>query len=234
MVSNREIRDVNIYQDPFASPSAGYVRVAFSVQAIGMEKDSFYVEMPAGEVLQNVQVYPPSGPYNLEIELALANGETSSSGYNYQYTNGLPVVTFGFGNENCFPPPNSWQLSDIGYTFRRGSLCMDSTFQEYELRSWSEGYTESNYDRLTMLYRPMGGTDTLICRVLSVSPVWNNLGGLMMRSSTDSSAAFASVSSLDTRGVFWQWRSNNGGSSAYQLVTELPMPMWLRQHRSAR
>ena len=232
MVSNREIRDVNFYQDPFASPSAGYVRVAFSVLPLGLLKDSFYVEMPAVEVLQNTQVYPPTGAYNLEIELVLANGETASSGYNYQYSNGLPVVNFGFGDENCYPGPNSWQLADIGYTFRSGSICMDSTFQEYELRSWSEGYVASNYDRLTMLYRPMAGTDTLICRVLSVSPVWNDLGGLMMRGSTDSSAAFAAVSSLDTRGVFWQWRSSNGASNAYQLVTELPMPMWLRLTRS--
>jgi len=232
MVSNRGIQDVNFYQDPFSTPSQGYVRVAFSVQAIGAQKDSFYVEMPASEVLQNASVYPPNGPYNLEIELVLDNGETASSGYNYQYTNGLPVVNFGFGNENCFPGPNSWQLSDIGYTFRSGSLCMDSVGQEYEMRSWSEGFTESNYERLTMLYRPMAGTDTLICRVLSVSPVWNDLGGLMMRSSTDSSAAFASVSALDARGVFWQWRSSNGGSSAYQLVTELPMPMWLRLTRT--
>jgi hypothetical protein len=65
-----------------------------------------------------------------------------------------------------------------------------------------------------------------------VSPVWNDLGGLMMRSSTDTSAAFASVSALDARGVFWQWRSSNNGSSAYQLVTELPMPMWLRLTRT--
>ena len=232
MVSNREIRDVNFYQDPFASPSAGYVRVAFSVQPLGPLKDSFYVEMPAAEVLQGAQVYPTTGPYNLEIELVLANGETASSGYNYQYSNGLPVVNFGFGDENCFPGPNSWQLADIGYTFRSGSICMDSTFQEYELRSWSEGYSSSTYDRLTILYRPMQGTDTLTCRVLSVSPVWNDLGGLMMRSSIDTSAAFAAVSSLDTRGVFWQWRSSNGASNAYQLVTELPMPMWLRLTRS--
>jgi hypothetical protein len=232
MVSNREIRDVNFYQDPFASPSAGYVRVAFSVSPLGILKDSFYVEMPASEVLQNAQVYPPNGPYNLEIEMVLANGETASSGYNYQYNNGLPVVNFGFGDDNCFPGPNSWQLADIGYTFRSGSICMDSTFQEYELRSWSEGFSESSYDRLTMLYRPMAGIDTLICRVLSVSPIWNDLGGLMMRGSTDSSAAFAAISALDTRGVFWQWRSSNGASNAYQLVTELPMPMWLRLTRN--
>ena len=232
MVSNREIRDVNFYQDPFASPSAGYVRVAFSVPPLGLERDSFYVEMPAAEVLQNTQVYPVSGAYNLEIELVLANGETAASGYNYQYSNGLPVVNFGFGNDNCYPGPNSWQLADIGYTFRSGSLCMDSLVQEYELRSWSEGFVQPNYERITMLYRPMAGTDTLICRVLSVSPVWNDLGGLMMRSSTDSSAAFASVSALDSRGVFWQWRSSNGGASAYQLVTQQPMPMWLRLTRS--
>jgi hypothetical protein len=168
----------------------------------------------------------------LEIEMVLANGETATSGYNYQYNNGLPVVNFGFGDDNCFPGPNSWQLADIGYTFRSGSICMDSTFQEYELRSWSEGYSSSNYDRLTMLYRPMAGIDTLICRVLSVSPIWNDLGGLMMRGSTDSSAAFAAISALDTRGVFWQWRSSNGASNAYQLVTELPMPMWLRLTRN--
>ncbi len=232
MVSNREIRDVNFYQDPFASPSAGYVRVAFSVPSLGPQQDSFYVEMPASEVLQNTQLYPSTGSYNLEIELVLANGETASSGYNYQYSNGLPVVNFGFGNYNCYPGPNSWQLTDIGYTFRSGSLCMDSTAQEYELRSWSEGFVQPNYDRITMLYRPMAGTDTITCRVLSISPVWNDLGGLMMRSSTDSSAAFASVSALDTRGVFWQWRSSNGGSGSYQLVSEQALPMWLRLTRN--
>lgn len=232
MLSNREIRDINFYQDPFATPSAGYVRVAFSVPSLGSLKDSFYVEMPFSEVLQDAQVYPATGPYNLEIEMVLANGETSSSGYFYQYSSGEPLVNFGFGTETCYSVPEGWQLTDIGYRFRSGSLCTDSLGEEFEIRSWSEGYSAATYDRLTMLYRPMSSVDTLICRVLSVSPVWNDLGGIMMRNSTDSAAAFAAISSLDTRGVFWQWRSSNGAGNAYEWVTEQAMPMWLRLTRN--
>ena len=232
MVSNREVTDVNFYQDPFSSPSAGYVRIAFSVPPLGALKDSFYVEMPAAEVLQNAQVYPPSGPYNLEIEMVLANGETSSSGYNYQYTNGLPVVSFGFGNDNCHPLPEAWTLSDVGYTFRSGSACMDSAGTGIDMRSWADGFVSSNADRLTLLHTALNNPDTLECRVLSVSPIWNDLGGLMIRSSTDSNAAFAAISALDARGVFWQWRSSNGGGSSYHLVTEQSLPMWLRLTRS--
>jgi hypothetical protein len=188
--------------------------------------------MPFSEVLQDAQVYPATGPYNLEIEMVLANGETSSSGYFYQYSSGEPLVNFGFGTETCYSVPEGWQLTDIGYRFRSGSLCTDSLGEEFEIRSWSEGYSAATYDRLTMLYRPMSSVDTLICRVLSVSPVWNDLGGIMMRNSTDSAAAFAAISSLDTRGVFWQWRSSNGAGNAYEWVTEQAMPMWLRLTRS--
>ncbi|WP_415328502.1 T9SS type A sorting domain-containing protein [Chryseobacterium sp. MMS23-Vi53] len=79
--SNRTVTDVNIYQDPFATPSAGYYKVAWSVKPVG---NTFTASMPVSD-LENI-----NSPYNLQIDLILNNEETSFSYYPFNYNNGIP------------------------------------------------------------------------------------------------------------------------------------------------
>jgi hypothetical protein len=229
-VSNRTVKDINFYQDPFASPSQGYTRVAFSVPPIN--GDSFYVEMPVIEVLQGASTWPTSGPYNLEIELVLHNGETASSGYLYSYQNSVPQVNFSFNDINCTAPPPDWTLEDIGSPFFQGTACFNLQNNAITMRNWGKGYEDAFSDDITYLYKTIGTQDTIQCRVRSITTIWNDLIGIMIRSGTEPDAAFASVSALDYRGVFWQWRTNSGGQSAYNIVSQQNLPLWLRLIRN--
>ena len=229
-VSDRTVTDINFYQDPGAEPTPGYSRVAFSTPPVGAALDSFWVSMPAAEVLQGNGTYPPTGPYNLEVELVLANGETSQDIFAFSYVNGTPVTDFDFSETDCDALPQGWTLVDIGAApATPGSACYNAAGNSLLMRSWSDGFTDPE-DGVTYLYVPLTGTttDTAEVRVTGVSAEWNYLGGLMLRNTLDAGSAYTSLSALDTRGVFSHWRNNNGGASAYNLVTELPLPMWLR------
>lgn len=229
-LSDRTVTDINFYQDPGASPTPGYVRVAFSTPPLGAGLDSFWVSMPATEVLMGTSTYPATGPYNLEIELVLANGETSQDIFPFSYANGTPVTNFDFTETDCDELPEEWTLVDIGATPAiPGSVCYDAPENSMVMRSWSDGLSDPQ-DAVTYLYVPLTGTttDTTEVRVTEVSAQWNYLGGLMLRNSLDANSAYTSLSALDTRGVFSQWRNGTGGGTNYNLVTELPLPMWLR------
>jgi hypothetical protein len=227
-VANRIVTDINFYQDPFATPSAGYARVAFSVPPVSGFPDSFYVEMPMAEVFQDPQTYPQTGPYNLEVELVLENGETSSSGYSYSYSVGTPTGNIGFDDAGCTGPGSGWTLTDIGTPLAPGKVCLNEADSVLSFRTWGAGYEQPQTDGITFLHRPIESGDTLVCRVRSVSPVWNDLAGLMVRAGLEPGSPFASISALDYRGVFWQWRSSLNGNSAYNVVTDLMLPFWLR------
>lgn len=86
--SNRLVKDVNIYQDPYATPSAGYYAVVWSVSPMG---NSFSVRMPVSDLEFTNQAY------NLWIELVLQNGERTFNYYQYSYNNGIPNINIDFG-----------------------------------------------------------------------------------------------------------------------------------------
>lgn len=229
-VSDRVVTDINFYQDPGAEPTQGYVRVAFSTPPLGPDLDSFWVSMPAAEVLQGNGTWPQTGPYNLEIELVLANGETSEDIFAFTYANGTPVTDFDFNDTDCDVLPDGWTLADIGAEpATPGSACFSAADNSLVMRSWSGGFG-GNSDEVTYLYMPLTGTsiDTAEVRVTEVSAEWNYLGGLMLRRSLDDNSGFTSLSALDTRGVFSMWRSQTGNGTNYNVVTALPLPMWLR------
>lgn len=81
--SNRTVNEVNIYQDPYATPSQGYYKVAWSVKPVG---NSFSIAMPVNELQTK------SGPYNLQIELVLNNEENSFQYFPFNYNNGIPDI----------------------------------------------------------------------------------------------------------------------------------------------
>ncbi len=230
--SNRTVTDINFYQDPGATPTAGYSRVAFSTPPVGVAGDSFWVAMPATEVLQGASTYPPTGPYNLEIELVLANGETSEEIFPFSYANSIPVGPAGFDDNVCDPTSAGWTLTDIGATPPfPGQACWTAATQSLRLKSWGTGLAD-NADAATFFYVPLLGDDTLVARVTATPSDWNSLAGLMLRTDLTPGSPFTTISSLDTRGVFDYWRTGAGGNTSYNLVTTFALPMWLRLART--
>lgn len=229
--SNVPVTDVNIYQDPFASPSAGYKRVAFSVSPIGPGQDSFRVVMPVSEVMQGASQYPPTGPWNLAIELVLENGETEAQWFPFSYQNQQPQVGFTFDDLNCSSIPNGFTLTQIGHAFSPGQACFRQPDSSLIMRTWASG-PGGNQDKMPFIWRPFFHGDSISMRVLAVSDTWNDQIGLMVRSSLDSNSAYAAISALDYRGVFWTWRTQTNQPSSYNLVTTLPLPFWIKLVRS--
>jgi hypothetical protein len=87
--STQPVTDVNIYQDPNATPSAGYQKVAWSVSPNG---NSFTVRMPTNGL------YTQTGAYNLQVELVLGNGEIVNYSYPFSYNNGVPTINIDFND----------------------------------------------------------------------------------------------------------------------------------------
>ncbi|SDP91853.1 Ricin-type beta-trefoil lectin domain-like [Mucilaginibacter sp. OK268] len=84
------ITAVNVYQDPgptYGEPNNNYDAVAWSVNPTG---NSFTVTMPISE-LQNT-----TGNYELFVSLIMSNGNRTTVGYLYNFTNNLPVISFNF------------------------------------------------------------------------------------------------------------------------------------------
>lgn len=230
--SNKPVTDINFYQDPGASPTQGYVRVAFNTQPVNVAQDSFYVVMDANEVLQNSSVYPPTGPYNLEIEIVLSNGETSQEIFPFSYNNSIPVPPADFNLYSCDANPLNWQLTDIGATpIFPGRDCWNAASSSLALSSWGNGFA-NGVDEVTFYNLPITGDDTITARVTQSPGDYNNLTGLMIRSDLTAHANYVCISSLDNRGVFDIWRDAPGGNLNYNTVTTFPLPMWLRLVRS--
>lgn len=230
-LSNVPVTDINIYQDPFQSPSAGYQRVAFSAAPVGPVNDSFRIVMPVAEVMQGSSQYPPTGPWNLAIELVLENGETEERWFPFNYTNRQPSSGFTFDDLHCASIPPNFTLTQIGRAFSPGQACFRNNDSSLVMRTWASGPGDSQ-DNQPFLWRAFAHGDTISMRVLEITDTWNDQIGLMVRASLDSNSPYAAISALDDRGVFWTWRSQTGQLSNYHVVTTLALPFWIKLVRT--
>ena len=222
--SNTPVTDVNIYQDPYATPSPGYYRVAWSVKP--GTGNSFTVTMPVSE-LQTT-----SGPYNLEIELVLQNGEYTFDSFGYSYNNSVPTVNIDFDDtKSCDIQPAAWHFADIGTSLQPGSFCYTAANQNFRITSFGTGVADPS-DNFSFVYQTLTGNGQIVARVKDVSSTYNYFGGIMIRNSLSANSGYICLNSLDTRGVFDIFRTSDGGSTDYNAVTTLAMPMWLKLVRA--
>lgn len=121
--SNRQVTDVNIYQNPTQSPYPGNNSVAWSVAPIG---SAFTVDMPVSELTFTNQ------NYYLGVELVLQNGERTFNYYKYSYVNGIPNINIDFSTV---------------YTCVGGSLQLNSNISgtSYQWQFENSDGTWSNY-----------------------------------------------------------------------------------------
>jgi hypothetical protein len=151
--SNRPVVDVNIYQDPYSTPSAGYYAVVWSVSPLG---NSFSVRMPISE-LQNT-----NQAHNLWIELVLKNGERTFNYYPYTYKNGIPEMNFDFGTTSAC----------VG-----GSLQLDAGIigTSYQWQYQNSNGTWSNYPEGNVSgYATFSGTQSRVMTISGVSAYYIN------------------------------------------------------------
>ena len=150
--SNRPVTDVNIYQDPYPTPSAGYYRVAWSVSPVG---NAFSVRMPVSDLEFTNQAY------NLQIELRLQNGEYQSNFtyYPYSYVNGVPNINIDFGTvSTCVG--NSLQLATN----------ISGTSYQWQYQSGGNWY---NYPEATVPgYAAFSGTHTPTMTISGISAAY--------------------------------------------------------------
>ncbi len=113
--SNKTVKDINIYQDPSETPIPieGYYKTAWSTAAVG---NTYSISMPVSEISTAT-----NGPYNLQIELVLENGEIEFVYFPFYYTNGVPDININFDSiSTCVG--NSLQftthLSGIAYRWQ--------------------------------------------------------------------------------------------------------------------
>lgn len=220
--SDKTITDINIYQDPYSAPSQGYYKVAWSVSPLA---STFSLRMPVSELETK------TGPYNLQVELVLANGETTFNYYPFSYDNSIPAINIDFDdNAVCDALPAGWQFTNVGTGATPGVVCYTDSTRNYWIKCYGSGVSDPN-DDLPFVYTMLSGDCRIIARVKDVSSEWNNFGGLMMRNTLAGNSNFISVNALDTRGVFHTYRIVTGGNTGYQLVSALALPMWLKLER---
>lgn len=229
-LSDRTVTDINFYQAPITAPSPEDVRVAFSTAPLGAALDSFWVSMPALEVIQGFHDYPPTNPYQLEVELVLANGETSLAVFSFNYVAGTPIPEFDYVEADCDPLPQGWMLTDIGgVPATPGSACLNAAENSVVMHSWND-VPDFSERADAYLYLPLVGTTTDTAEVRLTELYQNSwfLGGLMLLKSLVTSGAFTTLSMKGMEGVFSMWRTSAGGDNYLTPATDVPLPLWLR------
>lgn len=127
----------------------------------------------------------------------------------------------------CQSTAIGWTKTDIGTAATPGELCFTASTGNFKITCHASGLTDPN-DSLPFVYQALVGSGQIIARVKDVSSTYNYLGGIMVRNSLAANSAFVCLSSLDNRGAFVNYRTTDGGTTGYQAVTALAMPMWLK------
>ncbi|SHM73129.1 T9SS type A sorting domain-containing protein [Chryseobacterium polytrichastri] len=148
--SNITVKDVNIYQDPYATPSPGYYRVAWSVAPVG---NTYSITMPISELASS------NGPYNLQIELVLENGETEFAYFPFSYISGAPDVNINFdGVSTCAGGSLQFTTNNTGTSYK---------WQYLAAGGWND-YSEGNVSG----YATFSGTQTSTMTISNISSIY--------------------------------------------------------------
>lgn len=235
--SSLPVTDINIYQDPFAEPSAGYYRVAWSVSPIGA--DSFYVRMPVSEIsgMANIGVPQLYGiqnyiAYNLQFEFSVKNGEKVFSHFPFSYNNNIPNIRVDFDDRHCDALCCGWTQTNIGtrsYGPTPGYLCYTGADNNMRVKTFSTLYGTS--DAFPFGYANLTGDGTFVARVRNISTNWNDYGGIMLRNGLNNNVTYVSTGVLDARGVYDQFRTSIGGATSGFGVVNATAPIWVKLQR---
>ena len=142
---------------------------------------------------------------------------------------GEETWSFRTGGEPA-PLPSGWQSRDIGNVGVAGSASYDNgTF----IVNGAGADIWGSSDALHFAYRSLSGDGTIVARVasLSGSESWTKVG-VMVRGSTSSGAAQAMMLVSKAKGLAFQRRTSDGGSSLHTSGGSGTAPRWVRLVRS--
>lgn len=221
-----------------SSPAAGATftapaTIAIAASAADGDGSIAKVEFYAGNTLIGSDTVAPyaidwsgagAGSYNLTA-VATDNGNAST-------TSAAVSVTVAPGD----PPPNGlpagWSNTDIGATGAAGS----ATFSNGTFTVTGAGADVwGTADQLHYVYRSLTGDGTIVARVTSIEFVhaWTKVG-VMIRNSVTPSAAqgFMLVAASATKGVPFQRRPTDGGTSVSSPGSQSTAPRWVKLVRA--
>ncbi|ANF51638.1 hypothetical protein A0O34_14490 [Chryseobacterium glaciei] len=151
--SNRQVTDVNIYQNPTQYPFPGNNSIAWSVTPSG---GAFTVNMPVSELEFTNQ------NYYLVVQLVLQNGESTFEYYKYSYVNGVPNINIDF----------STVYTCVGSSLQLNSNISGASYQwqfENSDGTWSN-YPEGNVSG----YATFTGSQTSTMTISNISSTYIN------------------------------------------------------------
>jgi regulation of enolase protein 1 (concanavalin A-like superfamily) len=240
--SNVPVTDINIFQDPYSTPSAGYYRVAWSVSPIGT--DSFYVRMKVSDVNGMADINPNiynlqnTIAYNLQIDLVLKNGETGVSYFPYAYSNNVPGIHVDFDDLHCDTLCCGWAETNVGtrpWGPVPGYVCYKAANNNnMKVKTFSTLWGTN--DAFPFGYTTLTGDGSIVARVKNVSANYNDYGGIMMRNSLNANDKYVSTGVLDTRGMYDQNRYAAGAPTGANGLSggglaAATTPVWVKLQR---
>lgn len=223
--SNRPVIDVNIYQDPYATPSPGYYKVAWSVKPMG---NTFTATMPVSD-LETI-----TGPYNLQIELVLNNEEKEIQSFPFTYNNGAPDIennTFVGGsltlNSNTSGVSYQWQYqtsTGAWNNYTEGNVSGYGNFAGTKTNTLSISNVSSNYINSPLVSRAAVTlpNHTVVYTTPQTSHVY---GGITGQPADTSTACVGGTLQLSTQasGASFQWQYQ-GSDNSWNDFTEGNIP----------
>ena len=124
--------------------------------------------------------------------------------------------------------PAPWSAQDIGSPAIAGSATFDQATSSFNVTAGGSAIGGRS-DQFTFIYQQVTGDVEVIARVDSVTAAdpWSE-SGVMIRSSLVANAAHGSALVSAGRGVAFQRRLNNGGSSGTTSGPSVNAPYWVR------
>jgi regulation of enolase protein 1 (concanavalin A-like superfamily) len=124
--------------------------------------------------------------------------------------------------------PTPWSAQDIGSPATAGSATFDQGTSTFNITAGGSDIGGRS-DQFTFIYQQVTGDVEVIARVDSVTAAdpWSE-SGVMIRGSLAANAAHGSALVSAGRGVAFQRRLNNGGSSATTFGPSVNAPYWVR------
>jgi hypothetical protein len=144
------------------------------------------------------------------------------------YITGLNDSAVVSGTYTISPLPSPWTDQDIGAVGVAGSGAFDSTSANFTVQGSGTNVFYAP-DQFNYLSQPLSGDGVIVARVVSEQNVYQaTKAGVMIRETTDPSAAFAFVSlAPDSGGVYFSERPAGAGPN-YNGTFSASAPVWVK------
>jgi beta-glucanase (GH16 family) len=157
-------------------------------------------------------------------------GNTVQAGMAVSAHNNFALNQATFTNVSVLP--DEWLSSDINSPIFPGSASYDSSSATWIVSAGGTNIS-GTADQFNFVRESLDGDGIVIAQVTSETAADpGSDAGIMMRTDTTSSSAFASVDLTPSDGVIFSWRSSAGAAANSVAVSSIAAPEWLKLMRS--